>query len=460
MTAVPPADIFRAYDVRGVIGDTLTEAAAEQIGRAFATQARAAGHSTITVGGDGRHSTPMLREALTHGLIQSGCHVIDVGVVPTPLLYFAAHTLGTGTGVMITGSHNAPEYNGFKMVVDGRALAGQAVQALHTRIEQRDFAGGPRGDMEHADIVTPYIERVVADIKVARCLTVAIDCGNGAGGVVAPMLYDRLGCEVLELYTEVDGDFPNHHPDPAEPGNLQDLIRQVGCAGADVGLAFDGDADRLGVVTNRGHWVSPDRYMMLFAEDVLKHHPGAAIVYDVKCSRHLASVIRKRDGEAILCRTGHSYIKARVRETGAALGGEFSGHICFNERWLGFDDALYAGARLLEIAAASEVDVDTLFARYPNSHATPEIRLESSESDKFSIIERLATDGAFDGGEVTTIDGVRVDYADGFGLARASNTSPMLSLRFEADTPAALDRIQAHFRDQLAAVAPQLEPLQ
>lgn len=457
MTAVPPADIFRAYDVRGVVGDTLTDAAAEQIGRAFATQARAAGHSTITVGGDGRHSTPMLREALTHGLIESGCHVIDVGMVPTPLLYFAAHTLGTGTGVMITGSHNAPEYNGFKMVIGDRALAGQAVKTLHTRIKRRDFAAGPRGDAVSADIVTPYIERVVADIKVARRLTVAIDCGNGAGGVVAPRLYDQLGCEVLELYTEVDGDFPNHHPDPAEPDNLRDLIRQVECAGADVGLAFDGDADRLGVVTNRGHWVSPDRYMMLFADDVLKSQPGAAIVYDVKCSRHLANVIKQRDGQAILCRTGHSYIKERVREIGAALGGEFSGHICFNERWLGFDDALYAGARLLEIAAASEADVDTLFAHYPNSHATPEIKLESSETDKFAIVERLATHGAFDGGEVTAIDGVRVDYADGFGLARASNTSPMLSLRFEADTPAALDRIQAHFRDQLAAVAPQLE---
>ena len=456
MTATPPAEIFRAYDVRGLANDTLTTAGAVQIGRAFATEALAAGHRLVVVGGDGRHSTPALRDALTHGLTQCGCDVVDVGLVPTPLLYFATNTLGSGAGVMITGSHNPAEYNGFKMVIGGRSLAGEAVQALRIRIERRDFASGPRGGLESADIVATYIDRVVADIHLQRSLKVAIDCGNGVGGIVAPRLYERLGCELLELSTDVDGDFPNHHPDPAEAENLRDLIDGVASAGADVGLAFDGDADRLGVVTNSGQVVWPDRWMMLFAESVLRAHPGAAIVYDVKCSRHLANIIERNGGEAILCRTGHSFIKAMVRETGAVLGGEFSGHICFNERWHGFDDALYGGARLLEIAAASAGDVDALFARYPNPHTTPEIKVASSETDKFAVIERLARKGDFSVGKVTSIDGVRVDYEDGFGLARASNTSPNLTLRFEADTPAALQRILSQFRDQLAAVAPDL----
>ncbi len=456
MNAPPPAEIFRAYDVRGLAGDTLTTGHAAQIGRAFAAEALAAGHDAIAVGGDGRHSTPAMREALTDGLLRGGCDVFDIGLVPTPLLYFATQALGTDAGVMITGSHNPGQYNGFKMVVGGRALAGQGVQALHTRIERRDFASRPRGAARSVDVVERYIDRVVEDIRVPRRLKVAIDCGNGVGGVVAPRLYERLGCDVVELYTDVDGDFPNHHPDPAEAVNLRDLIGRVRADGADLGIAFDGDADRLGVVTNAGQAVEPDRWMMLFAEDVLRRHPGGAIVHDVKCSRHLAKVIKQSGGEAILSRTGHSYIKAMVRETGALLGGEFSGHVCFNERWNGFDDAIYGGARLLEIAAAADVDVETLFAHYPNSHATPEIKVPTTEADKFSIIERLAALGDFGHGEVTLIDGLRVDYEDGFGLARPSNTSPMLSLRFEADTPAALERIRSHFRDQLASVAPEL----
>ena len=444
-------DIFRAYDIRGIVDQSLGDETVYLIGRAFAAEARGQGQTRVAVGGDGRHSTPRLRDALTRGLTEGGCDVTDVGCVPTPLLYYATHVLETGTGVMITGSHNPAEYNGLKMMIGGRTLAESAIQALRTRIERHDFSTGA-GAVDERDLVEHYVTRVTGDVPLHRPLKVAIDCGNGVAGAVAPALYERMGCEVVGLYTEVDGDFPNHHPDPAEPENLADLVELVQRTGADMGLAFDGDADRLGVVTDTGMIVWPDRLMMLLAKDVLRRNPGARIVYDVKCTQRLRDVIASCGGEPMMSRTGHSHIKAKIRETGALLGGEFSGHLCFAEGWYGFDDALYGGARLLGIASGAETTVDGLFREFPATCVTPEIKLPTSEAAKFEIVERLAATADFGDGEVTAIDGIRVDYPDGFGLVRASNTSPVLSLRFEADTPAALARIRTRFQAELAAV--------
>ena len=444
-------DIFRAYDIRGIVDAGLDRETVYLIGRAFAAEARGQGHGRVAVGGDGRHSTPRLRDALTRGLTEGGCDVTDVGCVPTPLLYYATHVLGTGTGVMITGSHNPAEYNGLKMMIGGTTLAEGAIQALRERIERRDFSTGD-GSADARDLVGHYVDRVAGDIPLHRPLRVAIDCGNGVAGIVAPRLYERMGCDVVGLYTEVDGDFPNHHPDPAEPANLVDLVDLVQGGGADLGLAFDGDADRLGVVTDAGTIVWPDRLMMLFATDILRRNPGARIVYDVKCTQRLKDVIASRGGEPIMCRTGHSHIKAKIRETGALLGGEFSGHLCFAEGWYGFDDALYAGARLLDIASRAETTVEGLFREFPATCVTPEIKIATSESAKFEIVDRLAATADFGDAAVTTIDGIRVDYPDGFGLVRASNTSPVLSLRFEADTPAALARIRGRFQAELASI--------
>lgn len=444
-------DIFRAYDIRGIVDQSLGDETVYLIGRAFAAEACGQGQARVAVGGDGRHSTPRLRDALTRGLTEGGCDVTDVGCVPTPLLYYATHVLETGTGVMITGSHNPAEYNGLKMMIGGRTLAENAIQALRTRIERHDFSTGA-GAVDDRDLVEHYVTRVTGDVPLHRPLKVAIDCGNGVAGAVAPALYERMGCEVVGLYTEVDGDFPNHHPDPAEPENLADLVELVQRTGADIGLAFDGDADRLGVVTDTGTIVWPDRLMMLLAKDVLRRNPGARIVYDVKCTQRLRDVIASCGGEPIMSRTGHSHIKAKIRETGALLGGEFSGHLCFAEGWYGFDDALYGGARLLGIASGAETTVDGLFREFPATCVTPEIKLPTSEAAKFEIVERLAATADFGDGEVTAIDGIRVDYPDGFGLVRASNTSPVLSLRFEADTPEALARIRARFQAELAAV--------
>ena len=408
------------------------------------------------VGGDGRHSTPPLRDAVLRGLMESGCEALDVGLAPTPLLYYALHALDADAGIMITGSHNPAEYNGLKMTIGRAALAGQAVAGLRARIERRDFAAGA-GSRAAVAIKARYMNEVLANASLARPLKVVVDCGNGVAGVVAPRLYERMGCAVISLHADVDGDFPNHHPDPAVPENLADLIACVRREGADVGLAFDGDGDRLGVVTNAGEVIWPDTLMMLFAEDVLSRHPGAAIVYDVKCSPRLGALIAERGGAPILCRTGHSHIKAKLRETGALLAGEFSGHLCFGDRWYGFDDALYSGARLLEILARSPASAAVAFARFPPAFGTPELKVPTTETAKFDIVRRLVARGDFGAGKVTAIDGVRVDYADGFGLVRASNTSPALTLRFEADSPAALARIRSRFGTALAAAAPGLE---
>ena len=449
-------EIFRAYDIRGVVDRNLTAEAVFWIGRAFAAEAVEQGFDRVAVGGDGRQSTSRLREALLSGLTGGGCDVIDVGVVPTPLLYYATYALETQTGIMITGSHNPAEYNGLKMLIGGVVLAGDAIVGLRSRIECDGCPARAPGVVRRASVIEPYIDRVVADVALARPLKIVMDSGNGVAGLVAPALFERLGCEVVSLYEDVDGSFPNHHPDPADPGNLDDLIAAVGEHEADMGMAFDGDADRLGVVTNSGTIIWPDRLMMLFARDIARRNPGTDVVYDVKCSRHLGEVVAQAGGNPIMSRTGHSHIKAKIRETGALFGGEFSGHICFGERWYGFDDAIYAGARLLEIAAAARGCIDELFADFPVPYTTPEIKLATSESAKFRIVEELAKSADFGVGTVTRIDGLRVDYEDGFGLVRASNTSPALTLRFEADDAGALARIRSTFGEKLSAIDPAL----
>lgn len=452
----PNPEIFRAYDIRGVVGDTLTLGAVYGIARAFATLAIDGGQRRIAVGGDGRGSTETLRRELLRGLCDGGIEVVDIGTVPTPLLYYATHVLGTQAGVMITGSHNPPEYNGLKMVLAGKALTGERIQQLRRLCEDGGFATG-EGRVTRVDLIDRYVAQVLADTPIERSLKVVVDCGNGVAGLVAPRLLSSLGCVVEPLYTEVDGGFPNHHPDPAEAANLTDLIDLVVRSGADLGVAFDGDADRLGVVTDRGKIIWPDRLMMLFARDIVTADPGASVIFDVKCSRHLATVVRDLGGNPIMWKTGHSHIKSKIRDTGAPLGGEFSGHICFADRWYGFDDAIYAAARLVQILAAEPRPASAVFNEFPNALATPEIKIPTTEQRKFEVIDELARNAAFGPpAQVTAIDGIRADYPDGWGLLRASNTSPMLSLRFEADDADALDRIQTLFDAALVAIDPAL----
>ena len=450
------ATIFRAYDIRGITDTNLTEDVVYWIGRAFAAEANALDQKTVVIGRDGRLSSSGLRDALANGLNEGGVDVLDIGVVPTPLLYYATHELNTGTGIMITGSHNPPEYNGLKMVLAGVTLAEERIQRLRERLENNALPEGS-GETEMVSILDRYLGRVLSDVAIADPLKVVIDCGNGVAGLVAPRLVEEMGCEVIPLYCDVDGTFPNHHPDPAEARNLEDLITVVQAEGADIGLAFDGDGDRLGVVTNRGEIIWPDKLLMLFSQDIVGRNPGADIIYDVKCSRHLNALISEYGGRPIMWKTGHSHMKAKLKETGALLAGEFSGHICFGERWYGFDDALYSAARLLEIVSAESRDVDTLFAQFPVTATTPEIKIKTTESAKFKIMEQLRTNAGFGDGTITTIDGIRVDYEDGWGLIRPSNTSPVLTLRFEADGAPALQRIQAIFQKQLSAIDPALK---
>lgn len=446
--SVPAAEIFRAYDVRGVVGDTLTEHGVYQIGRAFASEALAVGQRRVVVGGDGRHTTEALRQALHRGLCASGVNVVDIGCVPTPLLYYATHALETGAGVMTTGSHNAPEYNGLKMVLQGAALAEERIQALRQRIEERRFSIG-EGSVEQADLNVDYIDRIAADCELPAGIKVVVDCGNGVAGLVAPQALGKMGCTVVPLYADVDGSFPNHHPDPTEAANLEDLIAAVAAEKADVGLAFDGDGDRLGVVTDRGEIIWPDRTMMFFSQDIIARNPGAAVVFDVKCSRNLPRLVRQWGGRPIMWKTGHSHIKAKIRASGALFGGEFSGHFCFADRWYGFDDGIYSAARLVQILAADQRSSSELFEAFPQAVATPEIKLPATEGGKFDLVrrlgDRLACTSADLGAEVNRVDGVRLDLADSWGLARASNTSPTIGLRFEADDAAALKHIQQVF---------------
>jgi len=457
-TQTVPASIFRAYDIRGIVDDTLTEASVERIGRAIGSEAAARGESTVVVARDGRLSGPRLQAALTRGLNAAGRDVIDIGMVPTPVLYFATHVLdGTASGVMVTGSHNPPDYNGFKIVLGGETLSGDAITALHTRLATGDLAEG-QGSVRQVDVRDTYLARILADVRLARPLKAVVDCGNGVAGELGPQLIEKLGAETVPLFAEIDGTFPNHHPDPGKPENLQDLIRTVQETGADIGLAFDGDGDRLGVITPAGKLIYPDHLLMAFAEDMLSRNPGARVIFDVKCTGNLARVIEEAGGEPEMWRTGHSLIKARMKETGAQLAGEMSGHIFFRERWYGFDDGLYGAARLLEILSRQEEDADAFFARFPQDIGTPEINVTVTDESKFDLVERLAREGDFGSdGIKTTLDGIRVDYPDGWGLCRASNTTPVLVLRFEGKTDAALARIRAQFAAALEAVAPELE---
>ncbi len=457
-TQTAPATIFRAYDIRGIVDATLTEASVELIGRAIGSEAAARGESTVVVARDGRLSGPRLQAALTRGLTAAGRDVIDVGMVPTPVLYFATQVLdGTASGVMVTGSHNPPDYNGFKIVLGGETLSGEAITALHTRIVENDLSEG-QGSVREVDVRNAYLARILADVRLARPLKAVVDCGNGVAGELGPQLIEKLGAETLPLFAEIDGTFPNHHPDPGKPENLLDLIRTVQESGADIGLAFDGDGDRLGVITPSGRLIYPDHLMMAFAEDMLERHPGAKVIFDVKCTGNLARVIDEAGGEPEMWRTGHSLIKARMKETGAQLAGEMSGHIFFKERWYGFDDGLYGAARLLEILSRQEEDADAFFDRYPQDIGTPEINVTVTDEAKFDLVARLAREGDFgEEGVKTTLDGIRVDYPDGWGLCRASNTTPVLVLRFEGKTEAALERIRAQFAAALGKVAPELD---
>ena len=456
MTALPPPEIFKAYDIRGIVGKTLTEEGVRLIGRALGSEARARGQTTIAVGRDGRHSGPALAAALSEGIRAAGVNVIDVGMVATPMVYFAAHHLGCGSAVAVTGSHNPPDYNGLKMVLGGTTLSGDDIQALRIRIESGDFIeaveGG--GTFSTADVREAYLSRIIDDVKLARPMKVVLDCGNGVAGATAGELYRRLGCEVTELFCEVDGNFPNHHPDPSKPENLQDLIKAVKEQGAELGLAFDGDGDRLGVVTRGGDIIYPDRQLMLYAADVLSRNPGAEIIFDVKCTRKLAPWIREHGGRPVMWKTGHSLIKAKMKVSGAPLAGEMSGHTFFGERWFGFDDGQYAGARLLEIVSR-DADPSAVLNALPDALSTPELNIKLAEGEPHRLIAQMQQSVKFSGAlEVITMDGLRVEYADGFGLARASNTTPVIVLRFEADSETALKRIQADFRAALQSVKP------
>lgn len=447
-----PEEIFRAYDIRGVAGVTLTAQGAYLLGRAIGTEASEAGQQTVLVARDGRLSSPELTRSLIKGLLESGRDVINLGLVPSPVLYYATEVLETQTGVMVTGSHNPPTHNGMKIVIKGETLYGDRIQAIKTRINTGDFNEG-QGREQELDISDRYLADVTNDIVLARPLKIGIDCGNGATGELAPKMFTQLGCEVSALYTEIDGNFPNHAPDPGNPENLADLIRLVDQEKLDLGLAFDGDGDRVAVVTNRGEIIWPDRLMMLFARDVLSRSPGADILFDVKCTRALPAIIRKSGGRPLMYKTGHSLIKAKMKETGAPLAGEISGHIFFADRWHGCDDGMYAGARLLEILSLLDDPASQIFSGLKTGITTPALYIEVDESQKFTLVDALSARAEqFAGGRPTTIDGLRVDFPDGWGLVRASNTTASLVARFEGRDEEALQRVKTQFRNHLKAV--------
>ena len=454
------ASIFKAYDIRGVVPSTLNETVAEGLGRAFGTAALAEGQTTVAVGRDGRLSGPTLSAALVRGLVAAGVRVVDIGACTTPMLYFAASTL-CQSGIQVTGSHNPKDYNGFKMVLGGRAIYGDEIQNLRRTMEAESWQLRAGGSVTHADMLADYTQRIVGDVKLARPMKIVVDSGNGIAGASAPAIFRALGCEVIELFSEVDGDFPNHHPDPSKPENLQDLMRALQTTDAELGLAFDGDGDRLGIVTKDGQNIFPDRQMQLFAQDVLTRVPGGTILFDVKCSQRLAPAIAAAGGQPLMYKTGHSLIKAQMRaieaEGGQApLGGEMSGHIFFKERWFGFDDGTYAGCRLLEIVSR-QLDASAVLNALPSSHSTPELNVSCAEGEPHAVTLKLQglAAGAFQApAQVSTIDGLRVDWPDGFGLIRASNTTPVLVLRFEGQTEAALHRIEADMLALLRSVKP------
>jgi len=447
--------IFKAYDIRGIVPSTLDEAVARGLGRAFGTVARAQGQTTVAVGRDGRLSGPALSAALIAGLVDAGIAVIDVGLVTTPLLYFAASTL-CASGIQVTGSHNPKDYNGFKMVLGGRAIYGDDIQQLRQTMQDESWQLQAGGSVRSVDVLAAYTQRITSDVKLARPLKIVVDCGNGIAGASAPAIFRALGCEVVELFSEVDGNFPNHHPDPSKPENLRDLIAALQASDAELGLAFDGDGDRLGIVTKDGSNIFPDRQMMLFAQDVLSRVPGGHILFDVKCTQRLAPAIVAAGGVPVMYKTGHSLIKARMKELDSPLGGEMSGHIFFKERWFGFDDGTYAGCRLLEILSRSS-DPSAVLNGLPTSFSTPELNVACAEGEPHQLtaqLQALAADTFAAPAQISTIDGLRVDWPDGFGLIRASNTTPVLVLRFEGQTPEALARIEAAMLALLHRVKP------
>jgi len=451
-----PESIFRAYDIRGIVGETLTEDVVEQIGQAVGSESQSRGAGTIVVGRDGRLSGPSLQSALMRGLQISGMEVIDIGQAPTPMIYFAAVHLKASSCVAVTGSHNPPDYNGLKIVAAGETLSADAIQDIRNRIVDGDLLTGS-GSLREMDIQSDYIQRVVSDIKIGRPLKLVVDCGNGVAGGVAPQLLRELGCEVAELYCEVDGTFPNHHPDPSKPENVAELREQVLHSGADLGLAFDGDGDRLGVIDSAGNLIFPDRQMMLYAQDLLSRNPGGEVIYDVKCTRNLPDIISKAGGKPTMWKTGHSFIKKKLKESGALLAGEMSGHIFFKERWYGFDDALYTAARLLEIVSATERSTEEIFGDLPDTVNTPELNIQFAEGEHYAFMDQLKQQATFDGAEMNSIDGVRADYPNGWGLVRPSNTTPVLVLRFEADSENDIRQVQNAFRQELLKVQPDLE---
>ena len=451
------SSIFKAYDIRGIVGDTLTADIIRDIGRAIASEAKVAGYKAFVIGRDGRLSGPEFASALAEGIQSTGLDVIDVGMVATPMLYYAAVELKTQCGVMVTGSHNPPDYNGLKMVVGGDAIHGDRIQALYRRVVEKSFETGS-GSYSQTDVRDAYLARIVGDVKAAAPMRIAVDCGNGVAGAFAPMLLRMMGIEVDELFSEVDGTFPNHHPDPAHVENLADLIDHLKRTDAEIGFAFDGDGDRLGVVTKNGHVIFPDRQLMLFVEEVLSRNPGGEVIYDVKCSRKLAPWIEQHGGRPTMWKTGHSLIKAKLKETGAPLAGEMSGHLFFKDRWYGFDDGMYAAARMIEIltrAKAAGKDPSAVLDALPDAISTPELQWKLAEGENFAIIDRLQQEAVFEGADsILKIDGVRVEYPDGFGLARSSNTTPVIVLRFEAETEEGLERIKGDFRRALQQIEP------
>ena len=443
-------EIFRAYDIRGIVDEQLSDAMLYHIGLAVGTQVKRNGENSIAVGADGRLSSPRLSQALMAGLADTGCRVLNLGAVPTPVLYFGVKTLGTASGIMLTGSHNPSNYNGCKIVIGGHTLANDSIIALYDLIKLQDYELGIGAIEEHI-IDQVYQDRIDSDVKLARPLKVVLDAGNGIAGDIAPKLFKQLGCDVIPLFCEVDGNFPNHHPDPGKPANLVDLQAAVAKHKADIGLAFDGDGDRVGVITETGQMIYPDKLLMLFAEDVISRNPQAEIIYDVKCTRLLEPFIQSKGGVPTMWKTGHSLIKSKMIETGALLAGEMSGHIFFKERWYGFDDGIYSAVRLCEILASTSESASAMFKRFPEDVSTPEINIQVTEDEKFDLVTQLQS-AHFPTGKVSTIDGIRVDYVDGWGLVRASNTTPVLVLRFEGQNQAVLQRIKEEFQHHLYAV--------
>ena len=447
--------IFREYDIRGITDTNLTEEVVQEIGSAFAQKMHESGTEKVVTGRDGRLSSKSIEAALTHGLVEGGVEVLSIGQVPTPILYYATNRLNTGTGIMITGSHNPPKYNGLKMMLNNKTLYGDAIQELYSLagIRGRKRARGATSKRMVSDL---YQDEIKEQLQLKKELKVVVDCGNGVAGDYAPSLLREIGADVVELYCDVDGTFPNHHPDPAEPENLQDLINRVKSEEADIGLAFDGDGDRLGVISNTGQIIWPDKLMMLFSKHLLNANPGATIISDVKCSMDLAQVVQRHQGEYLMWRTGHSHIKSKMAETGSLLGGEFSGHICFRDKWYGYDDALYSAARLLEILAHSDKSAHDLFSEFPTRHCTPEIKIETTESKKFEIINALSKTIDVPTATINSIDGIRIEYENFWGLIRASNTSPVLVLRFEAANLDDLVKVQKLLLHLIKEVAPEL----